>query len=103
MLESDMVAWFASAGLRRLSATLCSWDTTDQPLAAAVSRLSHLTDLRLANSQSLQDEELSMLLGSLTHLQRLDIAECYKLTERGMSLLQLPLHLTALNFNRYSC
>lgn len=87
-------------GLRCLSATLCSWDTTDQPLAAAVTRLSQLTDLRLANSQSLQDEELSVLLGSLTHLQRLDIAECYKLTERGMSLLQLPLHLTALNFNR---
>ena len=86
-----------------MSATLCSWDTTDQPLAAAVTRLSQLTNLRLANSQSLQDEELSVLLGSLTHLQHLDIAECYKLTERGMSLLQLPLHLTTLNFNRYSC
>ena len=88
------------AGLQHLSATLCNWTPANQPLAAAVSKLNKLIELRLANSQSLQDQELAGLLPHLTALQRLDLAECYKLTEGGMQTLDFPLHLTALNLSR---
>ncbi len=88
------------AGLQQLSATLCNWCPTDQPLASALSRLNKLTELKLANSQSLQNQELAGLLPHLTALQRLDLAECYKLTEGGIRNLEFPLHLTALNLSR---
>ncbi|KAL0021071.1 hypothetical protein WJX79_008602 [Trebouxia sp. C0005] len=87
-------------GLQNLSATLCNWTPTNQPLASALSKLKKLTELRLANSQSLQDQELAELLPHLTLLQRLDLAECYKLTEGGVKALDFPLHLTALNLSR---
>lgn len=91
---------FGCAGLQHLSATLCNWTPTNQPLASALSKLNKLTELRLANSQSLQDQELAELLPYLTLLQRLDLAECYKLTEGGVKALDFPLHLTALNLSR---
>ena len=74
----------------------------DQPLAAALTKLTKLTDLRLSTSQSLQDQELALLLGRLDALQRLDLAECYKLTETGVKTLDFPLQLTALNLSRYA-
>ena len=89
-----------SAGLRQLSATLCSWNAVGHPLACAVGKLTRLTDLRLSNSQSLQDQELAALLSHLTALQRLELAECYKLTAAGVQALELPLHLTALQLSR---
>lgn len=88
------------AGLRRLSATLCSWDPADEPLASAVGNLTKLDDLRLANCRSLQDKELAQFLPKLTGLQRLDLAECYKLTEGGLRDIPFPIHLTALDLSR---
>ena len=70
-------------------------------MASALSRLTKLTHLKLANSHSLQDQELAELLPNLAALQRLDLVECYKLTEGGMKNLEFPLHLTALNLSRW--
>lgn len=83
-----------------MSATLCNWNAADQPLAHALTKLTKLTDLRLSNSQSLQDQELAALLDNLSALQRFDLAECYKLTETGVKALDFPLHLSALNLCR---
>lgn len=71
-----------------------------QPLACAVGKLTRLTDLRLSNSQSLQDQELAALLSKLSALLRLELAECYKLTGAGAQTLEFPLHLTALQLSR---
>lgn len=89
-----------TAGLRRLSATLCTWDPAEEPLAAALGKLTRLEDLRLANCRSLQDQELALLLPKLTGLQRLDLAECYKLTQGGLRGMKFPAHLTALDLSR---
>ena len=89
-----------NAGLRRFSATLCTWDPADQPLAAALGKLTRLEDLRLANCRSLQDQELAQLLPKLTGLHRLDLAECYKLTEGGLRGIKFPTHLSALDLSR---
>lgn len=89
-----------SAGLQQLCATLCSWNAAGLPLACAVGKLTRLTDLRLSNSQSMQDQELAALLSNLSALQRLELAECYKLTATGVQTLDFPLHLTALQLSR---
>ena len=88
------------AGLRRLSATLCSWDPATEPVANALGKLTRLEELRLANCRSLQDKELADFLPNLTCLQKLDLAECYKLTDGGMRSIAFPLHLSALDLSR---